>query len=589
MSKLKKIYAFFHARGGGEILRRLQLIIFISLLTTTFVSLQPVIMAVIINEAGDAEHINNALVFSIAGAYILILATRKLSVTFTFMMLINMRNDIVTLLSGCYLKAIYSSGFLKARNQNTGDLTQKINQASEDTSTLIKNLSSNFVPPLFQLLFTIVAIFISGDILVSIIFCLYLIIYLLIKSRFNSKIVELYSDFYSTSVKRFSLLTDSIKNIDVVRSAGTFDFLFARYRNFLHKIALKHKRLIAHDSRFLLIEAFLSVLFFGSAFFISLYRVINNEITVGHFVMITSYLMLLSSPLEMIGSMFTAIEKSTSSVVNFIDELEGLDEKEPSVINHDVIMKATSTSLSLKNVNFRYEQLSDLALIDVSIYFEAGSFTTITGKSGSGKSTLAKLIAGKLVGYEGDMRFNESDSKIISRHELSNLIYFVTQDDLVFMDTLEFNLQIVNPSATEKMMIEAIGLSNLSEVFDFESENSPLSTLIGDDGSDLSGGQKQRLSLARLFLRQPKVIILDEATSSLDTQNEVAILSNIRRKFPDATMINISHRPSTFKFSDNIAIMEKGAVIEMGQYKELIKESDFLRKINENNKIKEVS
>ncbi|HBY1639474.1 TPA: ATP-binding cassette domain-containing protein, partial [Klebsiella pneumoniae] len=144
------------------------------------------------------------------------------------------------------------------------------------------------------------------------------------------------------------------------------------------------------------------------------------------------------------------------------------------------------------------------------------------------------------------MTIGSKDYQSILDDDFYNIVSYVSQDDFIFMDTLRFNLQIANPKATEEQMLQALELSGLSNMND----TSLLSRSIADGGVDFSGGQRQKLSLARLLLRNPKIIILDEVSSSMDIKTEEHCFRTIRSKFPDATIINITHRPASLILSD---------------------------------------
>lgn len=585
MKKLFFIYKFFSDEDNHRrVTFNFWLMVLLSLVSIIIISVQPIILGKVISSVENKSELSKYLIFLLAGAYILIISIRRITIALNFMMLIGVRNAVITILSRRYFNVIYNDTDIKKENENTGDLTQKLNQASEEISTLLKNMSSNFIPPLFQLVFSIGVIIISGDFIIAALFLAYFLTYILTKNIFNPKIVEYYNDFYKTSVKRFSLLTDSIKNIEIARTSNSFLFLFSRYSNFLNLIERKHKKLIFHDAKFLLIEAFLTILFFGAAFSISLINLVNGEISLGHFVMISSYILLLSGPLEMIGSMYTAISKSTNSAYDFIKTLTYNEKRSPSII----VNVNSPTKLEIKNISFSYKISNEKIFSNFSLSIKEGSFTTITGKSGSGKSTLARIICGYLKCSEGGIFYNGHELSLIDTGSFSNMVYYINQEDFIFMDTIRFNLKIANPDASDSDLLNALSLAELQEILSIDSSPDPLSKNISDEGESLSGGQKQRLSFSRIFLRNPKLIVLDESTSSLDIRTERILLRNLKERFPDTTIINISHRPSTFDFSDEIIILKNGIVVDRGSYSYLETNSQLFNEMLRYESLKQV-
>ncbi|HGB1850256.1 TPA: ATP-binding cassette domain-containing protein, partial [Salmonella enterica subsp. enterica serovar Birkenhead] len=201
-----------------------------------------------------------------------------------------------------------------------------------------------------------------------------------------------------------------------------------------------------------------------------------------------------------------------------------------------------------------------------NIKLTAGKIYSLTGPSGSGKSTLVKLISGYYSNYSGGIYLNDVSLQDLCDEELNETIYHLTQDDYIFMDTLRFNLRLARYDASEKEMLDVLSLANLSKI---GNEPVSLDTSLTSKGNNYSGGQKQRISLARLFLRSPSVIIIDEATSALDYINESEIMTSIKKYFPDALIINISHRVSLLECSDYVYVLDDGQIVASGQFHEL--------------------
>ena len=223
--------------------------------------------------------------------------------------------------------------------------------------------------------------------------------------------------------------------------------------------------------------------------------------------------------------------------------------------------------ISIRNVSFKYQNSTILNKISFNI--PKGKTVAIVGKSGSGKSTIADLCARFYDIKKGEICIDNNNIKNIKTSDIRKLMGVVSQESILFNDTIYNNILIGNPKATKEEVFKASKIANAEE-FILENENS-YETNIGERGDKLSGGQKQRISIARAILKNPEFLILDEATSSLDTQSEKLVqnaLSNLMKK---RTTLVIAHRLSTIKDADEILVLHEGNIIERGNHSDLIK------------------
>jgi ABC-type multidrug transport system, ATPase and permease components len=235
------------------------------------------------------------------------------------------------------------------------------------------------------------------------------------------------------------------------------------------------------------------------------------------------------------------------------------------------------TAISLKNISFKYE--NEYVLKDFSLEVPKGKTVALVGQSGSGKSTIANLIARFYDVDKGSIAFDGIDIREIKIHSLRNLIGIVSQDSILFNDSITNNLLIGKPSATETEIQEAAKVANAYEFIEALPEK--FQTNIGDMGGKLSGGQKQRLSIARAVLKNPPIMILDEATSALDTESEKLVQNALEKMMMNRTSLVIAHRLSTIQKADIIVVMEKGKIIEQGNHTTLMAQNGTYRKLVE--------
>jgi len=223
-------------------------------------------------------------------------------------------------------------------------------------------------------------------------------------------------------------------------------------------------------------------------------------------------------------------------------------------------------ALVLNQIRFKYEQ--DWVLDDLSITVKKGQTVALVGQSGSGKSTVANLLTRFYDVQKGSITIDGQDIRELRIEDLRGLMGLVTQDSILFNDTVYGNLLVAKPEASEQEILDALDIANAREFVLNLPEG--LNTNIGDSGNKLSGGQKQRLSIARAVLKNPPIMILDEATSALDTESERLVQDALDKMMQHRTSIVIAHRLSTIQKADLIVVMAKGKIVEQGKHDELL-------------------
>ena len=256
--------------------------------------------------------------------------------------------------------------------------------------------------------------------------------------------------------------------------------------------------------------------------------------------------------------------------------LEILDQENPITSKPDAIVKTSfDDSIEVKNINFKYQD--ETVLKDFSLSIKKGQTVALVGQSGSGKSTIANLMIRFYDVNDGTISIDGINIKDMNLQSLRGLMGLVTQDSILFNDTIKANISLGKLDATDDEIIEALKIAN---AYEFVSEL-PLGiyTNIGDSGNKLSGGQKQRLSIARAVLKNPPIMILDEATSALDTESEKFVQVALENMMQNRTSIVIAHRLSTIQKADLIVVMQKGKIVEQGTHDELIAHNGTYNKL----------
>jgi len=257
---------------------------------------------------------------------------------------------------------------------------------------------------------------------------------------------------------------------------------------------------------------------------------------------------------------------------------EVLDTENPLKDKENAISIDTFNSeIEFDNISFKYED--DMVLNDFSLKIPKGKSVALVGQSGSGKSTLANLITRFYDVNNGKVLIDGKDIRDLTKKSLRSQLGIVTQDAILFNDTVKNNLLLGVEAASDEQIIKALKVAN---AFDFVNDlPEGINTNIGDSGGKLSGGQKQRLSIARAILKNPPILILDEATSALDTESEQLVQQALEELMQNRTSIVIAHRLSTIQKADNIVVMKKGQIVEQGKHEELIaKEGSYYKLVN---------
>lgn len=296
------------------------------------------------------------------------------------------------------------------------------------------------------------------------------------------------------------------------------------------------------------------------------YLAITGSITVGTLAAFVGYLEQLFGPLRRLVSSFTTLTQSFASM-DRVFQLMDEDYDIKNGIGAQPI-KISEGQIDLKHVSFKYNENEKEVLHDINLTINKGETVAFVGMSGGGKSTLINLIPRFYDVTQGEILIDHHNVKDFLTGSLRNQIGLVQQDNILFSDTVKENILLGRPDATDDEVVEAAKMAN---AHDFIS-NLPngYDTEVGERGVKLSGGQKQRLSIARIFLNNPPVLILDEATSALDLESEAIIQEALDVLSKDRTTLIVAHRLSTITHADRIGVMENGRIVETGTHQQLI-------------------
>jgi subfamily B ATP-binding cassette protein MsbA len=322
-----------------------------------------------------------------------------------------------------------------------------------------------------------------------------------------------------------------------------------------------HRQTLASPmSEFLGSATIIAILWYGGTEVLSNTSSLQPDEFMGYIVLFYTVL----NPIKLITTSYYNIQKGEASAERIMQILntENSIKDKPNAL----VKESFDNEIEFKNISFKYK--NDYVLKDFSLTIKKGETVALVGQSGSGKSTLANLITRFYDVNKGDILIDNINIKDITKKSLRDLMGIVTQESILFNDTVENNIKLGTEHATKEAVLEASEIANANEFI----QNLPekFETNIGDSGGTLSGGQKQRLSIARAVLKNPPIMVLDEATSALDTESEQLVQLALEKMMQNRTSLVIAHRLSTIQKADKIVVMKKGKIVEQGKHEDLL-------------------
>ncbi len=360
--------------------------------------------------------------------------------------------------------------------------------------------------------------------------------------------------------------TESLRNIELVKSLGLADQEQVRLNATTEKILRLELKKVKYIRSLSFIQGTVVNLLRTCILFLMLYLIFTQKITVGQFFSLLFYSFFIFGPMQELGNIINVYRETEVSLVNFRQILETPRDPKPAA----PVPLSDIANLEFRDVGFMHQSATTPALSDISFDVGRGETIAFVGPSGAGKTTLVKLLVGLYVPRKGEILYNGVAGRDVDLDKLRERIGLVTQDAQLFSGTIRENLKFVNPLATDDQCMDVLHKAAANALL--ARADKGLDTLIGEGGVKVSGGEKQRLSIARALLRDPHLLVFDEATSSLDSLTEEEISRTMREVASSREVITIliAHRLSTVMHADRIYVLERGRIVEVGQHADLL-------------------
>ena len=450
-------------------------------------------------------------------------------------------------------------------NRQTGGLSRDIERGTSGISFLMRFLVFNIIPTLFEIAVVVGVLFYNYGFSFALIILVSVVGYVGFSVKATDWRTKYVREVNQADSSTSSRAIDSLLNYETVKyfnnenyEANRYDVDLANWENARRKNRLS---LFALNGG----QASIIAMAMTSMMALAAYKVAQGDMTIGDFVLINAFTMQIFMPLNFLGFVYREIRGSLANIENLFNLLD----KQPNV---PIDTSAKELEIGQGKITFNQVQFSyrpdRIILHDISFDILPGQKVAVVGESGSGKSTLVKLLFRFYDSSNGSISIDGQDISKVNQHSLRKAIGIVPQDTVLFNDTIFENVRYGRPDATDAEVQQSIDLAHLRGFID--SLPNGEQTSVGERGLKLSGGEKQRVAIARTILKRPPIMVFDEATSSLDSHSEQAILTALKEISQGHTSLVIAHRLSTIIDADKIVVMGNGRILEQGSHRQLL-------------------
>lgn len=450
-------------------------------------------------------------------------------------------------------------------DRQTGGISRDIERGSRSIAQLLNFLVFSIIPTIFEIAVVCAILFYNFNAWFAVVTLVTVCVYFVYTYKVTEWRIKFRVEMNQADSTANSTAVDSLINYETVKYFGNEAYEAKRYDDHMlrwEKASIKSQVSLAllNCGQGVIIGVGLTVLMIMAA-----NGVVLGTMSLGDFVMVNAFLIQLYIPLNFLGTIFREVKHSLTDMDRMFSLLDVETEIKDSP--NAVVLKTHDPEIRFDKVCFSYGKERQI-LYDLDFFIPSGHKIAIVGSSGSGKSTIARLLYRFFDVTSGVISIDGYDIRDLTLESLRNAIGIVPQDTVLFNETIGYNIQYGHPGAGESEVKTAARLAHLDQFI--ESLPSKYDTLVGERGLKLSGGEKQRIAIARTVLKNPPILILDEATSQLDSKSEKAIQSALNEISENRTSLVIAHRLSTVIDSDQILVLDHGRIVERGTHDQLL-------------------
>ncbi len=559
------------------------LTLFLAFLNTGFSMLDPIIFGRIVNLSSGYEHAstlhqsytadNFFTRFSWKNPGVLNLLLLSVAVAMLSRIAKNFQDYFMNVVVQKFGAKVFTDGLQHAmklpyqdfEDQRSGETLGILQKVRTDTEKFI----NYFINVLFGVIVGVIIVFGYAAIFIHwsipIVYLAGILLLTWISNLLSRKIKIIQKNIVNQTTSLAGSTTESLRNIELIKSLGLAQEEVSRLNKNTYKILGLELTKVKRIRSISFVQGTFVNTLRQIILFILMWLIFRHVMNTGQLVTMQIFSFFVFGPLQDIGNIVLSYREAQASLNNFEVLMQKVPEAEAASPKH----LGKVEELRFQEVIFKHKTAQQYAIDRISFDVQVGETIAFVGPSGSGKSTLMKLLVGLYRPLQGRIFYNNLDENSINFDDLRNQIGFVTQDTQLFSGTIRENLLFVNPGSSDADLMDVLKKASCLNLIDRAGQG--LDTVIGEGGLKLSGGEKQRLSIARALLRKPRVLIFDEATSSLDSLTEEEITKTIRQVSSQRNQITIliAHRLSTILHADRIYVLEKGKVVETGTHDSL--------------------
>ena len=515
---------------------------------------------------------DQSLILLIPGLIIVAFAAKGISLYLAKIIMIGVAEEVKKNIQGDMLKSLIRADTSIIENKHSGKFVSNL---TFDTG-LITNMLSIAILNLFKDSLTLIgllSVMFYQNWKLSLIAIIMIPLATLAARTLGKRIGKVSTEAQAKSGELTAYLMEIFKNHKLIKIFQKENYETSRSEEFIYNLKERTKKIAIVFVRASPIMETLTGIMIATLIFFSGKMIINNELDINNFFSFLAAMMLAYQPVRSLATLNLSINQGLSAAKRILPIID---------IKNEIVDKKDTVNLNLSNCeikfvecNFQYNKSENLILKNLNMKISGGKMTALVGHSGAGKSSILNLIPRFYDCNSGDITIDGKSIYSVKLEELRKNISIVTQDTTLFDDTIKNNILYANPTASEK---EFFDVARKSSVSDFvEKLPQQFDTVIGENGIRLSGGEKQRISIARAMLKKSPVILLDEATSSLDAETENKIQSAMEILTKNKTTLVIAHRLSTILNANKIFVVDKGKIVDSGTHKELIENSKIYK------------